>query len=139
MTRINLVDPAVLTDKHLMAEYRELPRIFTAVLKLQEQHCYNFDTIGIPSEYVLGKGHVKFFYNKIGWLLKRYESIYVELISRGFNLDNELYKSVVGQARTLRRLFFTEYNPTPQEIYLNMARLCKRSNIDSVLKELSEE
>lgn len=140
MTRINLVDPTVLTDKHLMAEYRELPRIFTAVLKLQEQHCYNFETIGIPSEYVLGKGHVKFFYNKIGWLLKRYESIFNELVfHRGFNLDKDMFVSIKKEAMSLRRIFFTEYTPTPQEIYLNMARLCKRSGIDSVLKELSEE
>lgn len=29
MTRINLIPPAQLSDQHLLAEYRELPRIFT--------------------------------------------------------------------------------------------------------------
>lgn len=28
MTRINLVDPSTLHTKHLIAEYRELPRVF---------------------------------------------------------------------------------------------------------------
>jgi hypothetical protein len=31
MTRINCIDPALLSDKHLGAEYRELPRIFNLV------------------------------------------------------------------------------------------------------------
>lgn len=29
MTRINVVDPRDLTDEHLFAEWRELPRVFT--------------------------------------------------------------------------------------------------------------
>lgn len=38
MTRINLLPPAQLADQHLIAEYRELPRIFTLVKsKLQSQ------------------------------------------------------------------------------------------------------
>lgn len=31
MTRINLLPASELTDQHLIAEYRELPRIFTIV------------------------------------------------------------------------------------------------------------
>ena len=33
MTRINLINPEKLTDQHLLAEYRELPRIFWIVRK----------------------------------------------------------------------------------------------------------
>gem|GEM_PF-2001583 len=33
MTRINLVSPSVLADQHLIAEWRELPRIFGSVKK----------------------------------------------------------------------------------------------------------
>ena len=32
MTRINTMPPEHLTDQHLFAEYRELPRIFALVL-----------------------------------------------------------------------------------------------------------
>ena len=32
MTRINTIDPANLTDQHLMAEARELPRVFALVM-----------------------------------------------------------------------------------------------------------
>lgn len=34
MTRINVVPVTELTDKHLLAEYRELPRIFGASKKM---------------------------------------------------------------------------------------------------------
>ena len=33
MTRINLINPEKLTDQHLLAEYRELPRIFWILRK----------------------------------------------------------------------------------------------------------
>lgn len=137
MTRINLVDPSVLSNKHLMAEYRELPRIFTAVHKLQEKFIFNPLTIGIPSEYCLGTRHMKFFYNKIGWLLHRYDQLYQELIKRDYKVDGEMYLSVVRRAMKLKKIYFRPYTPTPEEIYLNMARLCKRSNMERVLNELN--
>ncbi len=138
MTRINLVDPSQLTDKHLMAEYRELPRIFTAVLKLQEQGKSPSD-VDIPDQYVLGKGHVKFFYNKIGWLRLRYERIRNELVmSRGYDLDKSLWRSVTQNSYNITADWNTTYTPTPEEIYLNMVRLCKRSKLANVLKELHE-
>ena len=33
MTRINCIAPALLNNKHLLAEYRELPRVFGLVKK----------------------------------------------------------------------------------------------------------
>ena len=38
--------------------------------------------------FTLGTGHVKFFYDKILFLKKRYNSIYEECIKRGFNVTN---------------------------------------------------
>ena len=138
MTRINLVDPSHLTDKHLMAEYRELPRIFTAVIKLQE-HSKKPSDVDIPDQYVLGKGHVKFFYNKIGWLRFRYEQIRKELVySRGYDLDESLWRSVSQNSYRIDSEWNTNYAPSPEEIYLNMARICKRSKLDNVLEELKE-
>lgn len=137
MTRINLVSPSQLTDKHLMAEYRELPRIFTSVVKLQDQGKSQWD-VEIPSKYVLGKGHMKFFYNKLGWLKERYESLYRELIRREFDLNHQLAHDIIQSTKKIDSTWFESYNPTPDEIYLNMARLCKRSNINEVLNELQE-
>jgi hypothetical protein len=42
----------------------------------------------IPPEYVLGKGHVKFFYTRLGWLKRRYEALTDECLARGFNVKN---------------------------------------------------
>lgn len=81
MTRINLIPVAELSDQHLMAEYRELPRIVNGVLEGK------LHPTKIPTKYVLGTGHVKFFTNKILFLAKRYKLIHQELIYRNFNLD----------------------------------------------------
>ncbi len=75
MTRINVVHPSELCDQHLLAEYRELPRVFKLARPIKDA----------PSQYVLGKGHVKFFYNKLGYLLVRQGKIVLELQRRGFN------------------------------------------------------
>ena len=83
MTRINVgIPPAELTDKHLLAEHREIKRIPNCITKGR----YNMD--GIPDRFKLGKGHVKFFYNKLFYLFTRYLKLYVECKSRGFNVQN---------------------------------------------------
>ena len=139
MTRINLVEPHQLTDKHLMAEYHELPRIFTAVLKLQAQGKTPAD-VDIPENYVLGTGHMKFFYNKISWLHRRYEKLRNELSSRGFKTDYELFFSIRYNCEdNIGVSWWSDYQPAPEDIYLNMIRLCKRSNLISVLEELWEK
>lgn len=136
MTRINVVPVGCLSDKHLMAEYRELPRIFTAVKKISKHGEKPYD-IDIPEKYKLGTGHVKFFYNKIGYLYSRYNEIYQELINRGFNLDYELYYTIKTDARqTIDDEWWGDYTPEYEDIYLNMARLAKRSKMENVLEEL---
>lgn len=76
MTRINLVEPRLLTDQHLWAEHRELPRIFTYVEK------YGLPK-DLPKDFTLGKGHMKFFSNKLKCLINRAVAIEAELIRRG--------------------------------------------------------
>lgn len=81
MTRINVAIPVEeLTDKHLIAEHREIKRIPNMVKSGRAK------IIDLPSKFTLGKGHVKFFYNKLGYLKERYEQIYREGIHRGFNM-----------------------------------------------------
>lgn len=122
MTRINLVDPSVLTDKHLVAEYAELPRIFTAVRKHVASGlvpaCFT-----IPSEYVLGKGHVTFFYNKVYWLRNRFGMLYTEMKDRGFNVDEGLANTIIIDADAIPVEWQGNYRPSPQEAYTNMSRL----------------
>ena len=83
MTRINVgIPPAELINQHLIAEHREIKRIPNCIAKGK----YNME--GIPDKFKLGTGHVKFFYNKLLYLKKRYVSLYNECIKRGFNVQN---------------------------------------------------
>jgi len=83
MTRINVgIPPAELVNQHLLAEHREIKRIPNCVAKGK----YNMD--GMPERFKLGTGHVKFFYNKLLYLKKRYVRLYEECINRGFNVQN---------------------------------------------------
>ncbi len=72
MTRINCgIPPYILTSKHLLAEHRELKRIPNCIKKGK------FTLDNIPDNFKLGTGHVKFFYNKLKYLHKRYVKIEV--------------------------------------------------------------
>lgn len=83
MTRINVgVKPIELTDRHLMAEHREIKRIPNQIKK----GAYVMD--GIPNHFKLGTGHVKFFYNKLKYLHERYKLLYNECIRRKFDVTN---------------------------------------------------
>jgi hypothetical protein len=83
MTRINAgIPPQKLTNRHLLAEHREIKRIPNVIKNGKA----NLD--GIPEQFSLGKGHVKFFYNKLGYLHARYVEIRTECEARGFNITN---------------------------------------------------
>jgi len=120
MTRINLVNPADLTDKHLLAELRELPRIFSYV----EKHGIPEN---LPTQYVLGKGHMKFFTDKLTWLFSRWCVLRREWVDiRGFKYEltpndiNRKYGHLFAKEQA------TEYIPTNYEISLNVERINNR-------------
>lgn len=114
MTRINVVPVTELADQHLMAEYRELPRILTVVAKTPEPNY-------LEGDYRLGEGHVRFFYDKGLYLFTRYCALVAELRVRGFqlnvpDLDWEGFK-IMG-----------DYAPTPEAIAINRERLLEKIN-----------
>lgn len=86
MTRINTNPVYELVDEHLIAEYRELPRIFSMVAKAQKAG-KNINNYNIPPKFLLGSGHMKFFSNKLSWLRKRHKEIVLEMYRRGFNVN----------------------------------------------------
>ncbi len=85
MTRINIVEPRELTDQHLVAEYREIFMVGSALQRSLKSK--NWDVNNIPTQYTLNKGHVKFFYNKGKYLSKRYDELRTEMKSRGMSPD----------------------------------------------------
>ena len=125
MTRINIVDPEQLTKQHLLAEYRELPRVFTHVLKAIESG-KTLDDFNIPDKYTIGKGHVTFFYDKCEYLMTRWYRIMYILREKDYELSEDYIDKCQGNFRLLPDYVKNWYTPTPEEIYLNMYRLANR-------------
>lgn len=120
MTRINCVDPSTLHQKHLVAEYREIPRIFALVRK----HVESGKKLVAPSEYTLGTGHVKFFYDKLGYISNRYSSLIAEMKNRGYNPS---YKNTMREDfSSIPDYFWKDWTPTEKSIEINMARIADR-------------
>lgn len=113
MTRINVgILPAELPDKLLLAEHREIKRIPNCI----KSGRYNLE--GIPDQFTLDKGHVKFFYNKQAYLHARYCVIYEEAIARGFNVQN--YTSCWTEIPTE---LYKPYTPTDRDRQLIIERI----------------
>ncbi len=83
MTRINLIDPKELSDQHLVAEYREIFMVGSALQRSMKSTHWSETKKTLPKHFTLNKGHVKFFYNKGEYLHKRYLSLRKEMKSRG--------------------------------------------------------
>lgn len=83
MTRINSgIKPIQLCDSHLFAEYRELKRIPNTIKSGKAI------VKDIPTVFSLGKGHVKWYYPRLKYLHKRSDSLYQELLRRGYNVED---------------------------------------------------
>lgn len=119
MTRINVVPPTELTGKHLVAEYRELPRVFALARPLTTKET-------IP-HYTLGKGHVLFFYDKLHYCLKRQYLIVDEMRRRGFNPQFHPITLFTEYSRTKQHLW-NDYTPTPEALAINRQRINERLN-----------
>ena len=112
MTRINLIPVNELTDQHLLAEHREIKRIPNVILSGR----YNLDWQ--PSEFCLWTWHVKFFYDKLLFLRKRYLHLYEECLKRNFKVE-WYWRSFLWLDMNL----YNDYIPTQEAIELSRARI----------------
>lgn len=116
MTRINAGIPVQeLTRQHLIAEHREITRIPNAI----KSGRYNLN--GIPPKFKLETGHVKFFYNKLLYLKKRYIELYNECRSRGYNVQNN-----VNSFDFLPNHLMNDWTPDDHAIFLVKERIAIR-------------
>jgi len=121
MTRINLVDPAVLTDQHLMAEYRELPMVMAALRRsLNSKRGVH----GIPEQFTLNSGHVKFFYDKGYFLEFRYESLIEELCRRNYNIDPSSRNVSFDVFR--ENGLYNDFTPSSRDLGISVDRILLR-------------
>lgn len=116
MTRINVgIPPKELTNKHLIAEHREIKRIPNVVSKGR----YNLKNV--PASFTLGKGHVSFFYNKMGYLKERYQELHAECVARGFKVQN-----FEDSWRGVPKELMNHYTPTDRDVQIIRERIADR-------------
>ena len=128
MTRINVIPPSHLSDKHLGAEYRELPRVFGLVRRAAERGEKPSD-LRNPKEYVLGAGHVRFFYPRLAYISARYLILCAECSARGRKVNfGNLEELVQG----IPREWFKHWTPTPTAVQLNIDRINERGGLKHV-------
>jgi deoxyribonuclease (pyrimidine dimer) len=77
MVRVNLIDPKALSDQHLIAEYDEILMLVGYVRRYPSLD-------DLPKRYALGKGHIRFFKDKLLYLSYRHARIKDEMARRGF-------------------------------------------------------
>lgn len=114
MTRVNVVDPKELCQKHLIAEFREITRIPNTINSGKAKLDGNY-----PNKYTLGKGHVKFFYPRLKWLKNRYDAVYTECLKRGYNVVYKWPNSVPDR-------LYRDWTVTDEAVKINRERIEQR-------------
>lgn len=118
MTRINLIDPKLLHNKHLQGEYKEITRVFGLARKAQ------FEVMRgkrkLPAEYTMGTGHISFFYDKLKFIADRYELLVQEMLNRGYK-PNAIPRSELLSGIDTK--LHKDYNPTQEAISINLERI----------------
>lgn len=115
--RINVIDPMYLADQHLVAEYRELKMLPKSLVRsLNSKH--GLDLNKVPKEYTLNKGHGYFFYDKIQFIIDRFELLLIEMKRRGFQTNfSKLPLSNIPEH------LFGNYIPTDDAKLINLERI----------------
>ena len=106
----------------LVAEYREITRLPKNLQTSLNRKSKPFSLDEIPSQYTLGKGHVKYFFNKMQFLEKRFELLVNEMLRRGYNptyRDSSIFTNCPKE-------FYNDYLPQEFEIELNRSRINER-------------
>lgn len=118
MTRINsAINVKNLTDEHLLAEHREIKRLYSYLQKAKSSG----SIAKIPKTFCLGTGHVTFFLDKFAFTLKRYKELYNECIKRNFKVED--YSC---NWKDIERMYFNDYEPTILEKQQLIERITER-------------
>lgn len=120
MTRINCVPVTELSGPHLVAEYRELPRVYALARKAYER---GESPDGHPTRYVLGPGHVRFFYSRLLYVRGRHRQLIKEMLRRG-------YKPNLTEVPSMDDLpdgWHRPWHPKSRDLRINRERIKERS------------
>ena len=119
MTRINCVPPQELSRQHLLAEWKELPRVFTLAAKAHASG----RKVSAPERYTLGAGHVKFFYKRLTYCTQRFHQLRAEMLRRGY----EPKYVAPPPTNILDREWWGQWVPDAAAIAANRQRIAERS------------
>ena len=61
---------------------RDSPRVYALATAA---HARGEDPRAMPDRYVLGPGHVRFFYARLGYIVRRHRELIAEMLRRGYN------------------------------------------------------
>jgi deoxyribonuclease (pyrimidine dimer) len=123
MTRINVVPPKELHDRHLVAEYHELPRIFGLVRKAIAKGMKPEDFRSNFPKYTMGTGHVKFFYGRLKFIAERQIELISEMVNRKMRPQYESFTSLIAG---IPKDWFEEWTPSEEDMEVNRKRLSER-------------
>lgn len=116
MTRISVGVRAIeLCDAHLIKERVELLRIPNAIKSGKAV------VKDIPRKFTLGKGHVKFFYDKLGYLQQRYVELTAECIERDFKITD-----FSDSFKDIPQSLYNDYEETQQDRDIVVQRVNER-------------
>lgn len=134
MTRINLVPPKELTDQHLFAEFREIKMVPKSLRRsiaslekkfLPESDIFRLLMSKVPTEFTLNTGHVSFFYDKGGYLHKRFDALKTELRARGFKFNEASELDPDGVYNRFPELN-NDYLPTSEALGIIRQRIAEK-------------
>ena len=118
MTRINCIPAQELSRQHLVAEWRELPRVF----RLAAAACSSGRRLKAPERYTLGAGHVTFFYTRLGFIRRRWQELRDEMLRRGYTPGFDTPPEFAVCEDWQR-----DWTPDADAISINRARIAERS------------
>lgn len=110
MVRVNLINPLNLADQHLIAEYLEIMMLIGHVKKYPEPK-------EVPENYTLGKGHIKFFKNKLSYLKSRHEDLKKEMKKRGFATNKSVNLDL------FKKELLNDWSPSKEDIHIIKERI----------------
>jgi len=119
MTRINCVPAAELSRQHLVAEYRELPRVFALACKAYDAR----RKVVAPAAYTLGTGHVKFFYHRLGYCRRRFHELREEMLRRGYNPKYD-----ATPVPAVPSAWWADWEPDTAALTINRQRIAERTS-----------
>lgn len=124
LTRVNVVPVTELTNSQLLAEYREIPRIYRMVQNSIDRG----EPLGkdIPEAFTYGKGALRFWYNKLAFIKLRQCALRDEMLKRGYKPIAHAHPESEGNHGIDHPGYWQDYEPTEEALRKNRRRLAFR-------------